>query len=178
MTSPATRADRTLMILASGFGSGYLRPASGTWGSALAVLLYLPLAGLNTLSLWWAWLLFLVVMFVLGVWVSGAGERVTGEKDSHDIVFDEFAGQWVALSFLPVSSAVGLGTLWGWSPQHIVVLGASFFLFRVFDVWKPWPIHQLQGLRGGFGVMIDDILAGLWACGLLHLALWGLRVMG
>ena len=110
--------------------------------------------------------------------VKNAGERVTGEKDSHDIVFDEFAGQWVALSFLPASSAAGLGTLWGWSPQHIVVLGASFFLFRVFDVWKPWPIRQIQSLRGGLGVMIDDILAGLWACVLLHLALWGIHLMG
>lgn len=164
--------DRALMVLASGFGSGHMRPASGTWGSALAVLIYLPVARLNQLSLWWAWGIFLVATFLIGVWTSFAGERVTGEKDSHDVVIDEFVGQWVSLSFLPLSGAAGLWTLWGWSPQHVFVLGASFFLFRAFDVWKPWPIHGLQRLPGGWGIMIDDVLAGLWACVILHAALW------
>lgn len=163
--------DRAKMILASGLGAGYLRPASGTWASALGVLLYLPLAGLNQPAFWWAWVLVLAAGFLLGVWVSHAGERMCAEKDPHDVVIDEIVGQWVALSFIPVSAGTGPMHAWGWSPHHAVILGASFVLFRVFDVWKPYPIRQLQSLPAGWGIMIDDILAGAWACAVLHVAL-------
>ncbi len=164
--------DRPLMILASGVFVGYIRPASGTWASALAVVLYLPISHLNQASLWWGWALFLIASFLVGVWASHAGERVTGEKDSHDIVIDEIVGQWIALSLLPPTAAAGIASLWGWSPQHVALLGGSFLLFRLFDIWKPWPIRQLQRLPGGWGVMIDDVLAGAGACLALHVALW------
>lgn len=166
-----TLSDRVAMVVASGLGTGHLRPASGTWGSALALALYLPVARLNQPALWWGWGLLLLAAAGVGVWSSTVGERITGEKDSHDIVVDEMVGQWVALAFLPASAAGGVATLWGWSPQHVGVLAASFVLFRAFDVWKPWPIRQLQRLPGGWGVMIDDVLAGLWACAVLHAAL-------
>jgi phosphatidylglycerophosphatase A len=159
------------MVIASGIGTGYIRPASGTWGSALAVLLYLPLDAFNVIDRWWLWIAILGVATLIGVWASYAGERVSGEKDSHDVVVDEIVGQWVALSFLPATQATGLFSLWGASAQHIGLLAAAFFLFRLFDVWKPWPIHGLQRLPGGWGIMIDDLLAGLWACILLHLVL-------
>lgn len=163
--------DRPLMILACGLGTGYMRPASGTWASALAVVLYLPISDLNRSSLWWWWGLLLMGSLLLGVWASAAGERVTGEKDSHDIVIDEIVGQWIALSFLPTTAAGGVASLWGSSPQHIAVLVASFLLFRLFDIWKPGPVRRLQRWPGGWGVMIDDVLAGLCACLALHGAL-------
>jgi len=169
---PPHPGDRALMVIASGFGSGYLRPASGTWGSAAAILLYLPVASLNVPSLWWAWGLFLLATFFIGTWASFAGERITQKKDSGKIVVDEFVGQWVTLTFAPATAATGMWSLWGWSPQHVVVLAMAFFLFRLFDVWKPTPIRQLQSLRGGWGVMVDDVLAGGWACVTLHLLLW------
>ena len=129
--SPPRPGDRALMILASGFGSGYMRPASGTWGSAAAVLLYLPVACLNTPTLWWAWGIFLVGTYFLGVWASFAGERITQKKDSGKIVVDEFVGQWVTLTFAPMTATVGMGSVWGLSPQHVVVLGLAFFLFAL-----------------------------------------------
>ena len=89
-----------------------------------------------------------------------------------DIVIDEFVGQWIALSLLPPTAAAGFASLWGWSPQHVALLGGSFLLFRLFDIWKPWPIRRLQRLPGGWGVMIDDVLAGACACLALHVALW------
>jgi phosphatidylglycerophosphatase A len=164
-------SDRAAMLVATGLGTGHLRPASGTWGSALGLLLYLPLARLNQPHLWWAWGLVLVAGSLIGIWAASIGERVTGEKDSHDIVIDEIVGQWVALSFAPMSAGTGLITLWGWSAQSLFVLAAAFLLFRAFDVWKPYPIRQLQRLRGGLGVMIDDLLAGAWACVILHAGL-------
>lgn len=176
--APPRPGDRALMVIASGFGSGYLRPASGTWGSAAAVVLYLPVARLNQPALWWAWALFLIGTFLLGTWASFAGERVTQKKDSGRIVVDEFVGQWIALTFAPTTAATGLWSVWGWSPQHVAVLAAAFFLFRLFDVWKPYPIRQLQSLRGGWGVMVDDVLAGAWACVALHLLLWANGALG
>lgn len=155
--------DRFRIMIASGFGSGFLRPASGTWGSALAVILYLPIARLNSPDLWWGWGLFLAATFFVGVWAANVWERLTGEKDSHDIVVDEFVGQWVTLSMF---------SIWGASVLDWRILIAGFVLFRAFDITKLPPIRRLEKLPGGWGVMIDDVLAGIYACALLHAGVW------
>jgi phosphatidylglycerophosphatase A len=92
----------------------------------------------------------------LAVWVCGEAEKTLGH-DAKPIVADEVVGQCLALLWVP-------HTLWGF--------GAAFFLFRVFDVWKPLGAHQAQRLPGGWGVVADDAIAGLTACGAFHAGVW------
>ncbi|HET6545851.1 MAG TPA: phosphatidylglycerophosphatase A [Rhodanobacteraceae bacterium] len=131
--------------IASGFGAGFSPFAPGTAGSALALLPYLALRELPV-----AWYLVLVALaFVLGVWVSAIVVRRLGISDPGVIVWDEFVGQWITLAFAPHD--------WGW-------IVAGFFLFRFFDVWKPWPVSWAdRALKGGLGVMLDDVGSGIYA---------------
>jgi phosphatidylglycerophosphatase A len=141
--------------MATFFGVGYFPFASGTLATAVALL---PIYGIFRLtspafapiSWYWPNLVLAALLFQPGVWASGLGEDLTGERDSHRIVIDEVAGTLCALAFLPAS------VLAGWKPYVW-----AFFLFRLFDVWKPFPIRQSQILPRGWGVMVDDVLAGL-----------------
>jgi phosphatidylglycerophosphatase A len=143
--------------LACGFGSGLAPVAQGTFGSLAALL---PWLGLRLLPLPF-YLLVIVASFALGVWACDVAGRALGVDDHRSIVWDEFVGQWIAL--VPALLA----------PWWAVLAG--FALFRLFDVWKPWPIGWLdRRLKGGLGVMADDVLAGLFAAVLLGL---GLRVL-
>ena len=138
------------VLIATCFGAGLARWAPGTAASALA----LPAAWLlrsytGTLGLAVATL----VVVVVGVWAAGACERRTGTRDSPAIVIDEVAGQWVALLLVPPAPAA---------------YGVGFVLFRLFDVVKPWPIGLIdRHVKGGFGVMLDDLVAGVFAAVLL-----------
>ena len=144
------------MLIATGLGTGYF-PVSGTVASVLAVLLYLPFAGLNTTQNGYIFLYGALLMFLLAlaIWSSGLASVWLGEKDPHKVVIDEIAGYFFAMTLLPT---------------NIPFVIAAFFLFRFFDVVKPPPIKQSQDLPGGVGVTIDDILAGIATCILLHLA--------
>lgn len=132
------------------FGSGLIRPAPGTWGSLAALL-----AGYGMIAAG-ATLLFFIVAIVLvtllGTLAINRIEASSGIHDAPEIVIDEVAGMWIAMVpyyFLPAS------------PYPFVV---AFILFRIFDILKPWPIGWLdQKVGGGFGVMIDDIVAGVFA---------------
>jgi len=140
--------------LACGFGSGLTPKAQGTFGSLAALLPWLLLRELPLL----AWLAIIVVGFAIGVWACEVSGRILGVADHRSIVWDEFVGQWIAL--LPALVA----------PWWAVVLG--FLLFRLFDVWKPWPIGWFdRRVKGGFGVMLDDVIAGLFAGAVLFLIL-------
>ncbi|GAB4434258.1 MAG: phosphatidylglycerophosphatase A [Turneriella sp.] len=144
-------------FVATGFFSGYLPKAPGTWGSLLAVLLFaitaklLPNDGLwrigSLLVSWWALLLGLTTT-AMGIYASGLLAQEWREDDPGEVVIDEFAGIFFALSLV--------------TPDW-VGLAAAFALFRLFDVWKPGAIHSLQDLPGGYGIMLDDVLAGLVA---------------
>lgn len=137
---------------------GYAPFAPATVGSAVATLIgwFLPVPPLGvTLAL-------LAAGTALAVWVSNEAEKTLGH-DAKPIVADEVIGQTLALLFVP---------------HHLVAFGAAFFLFRVFDVWKPLGAHQLQRLPGGVGVVADDVAAGLIACGAFHLGTWGARALG
>ncbi|MFM2486379.1 phosphatidylglycerophosphatase A family protein [Celerinatantimonas yamalensis] len=135
-----------LHLLAVGFGSGLVAKAPGTFGSLAA----LPLMA------WGAWglstpvyIVMLVVGFALGVWCCQVASRAMGVHDHGGIVWDEFIGMGIALVAIPLSISS-------------VVCG--FVLFRFFDILKPWPIRWLdQHVGGGFGIMIDDVLAGFLA---------------
>ncbi len=143
---------RILMFLASGLGAGYSPIASGTVATAVAIPIYFaafhPLNHLNLLHAG-IYLVLLAFLFLLGVYVSTKAELALKEKDPHYVTIDEIAGFMMTMFLVPFSS------------KSII---AGFFLFRLFDVWKPYPIRQIQILRGGWGVMIDDMLAGLYSC--------------
>ncbi|OGT71284.1 MAG: phosphatidylglycerophosphatase [Gammaproteobacteria bacterium RIFCSPLOWO2_02_FULL_57_10] len=131
---------------AFGFGSGAVPVAPGTFGTLMAVAIYLLLPSLS----WTVYLLFLLVMFALGVWLCGRTAQDIGVHDHGGIVWDEFVGYWIAMFLAPPG--------WIW-------IVAGFVLFRLFDIIKPWPISWLDShVEGGLGVMIDDVLAGIMAC--------------
>lgn len=143
-----------VQFLAFGFGSGLSPRAPGTVGTLVAVPLYFTFAdsGLAAYSL------VLIVAAILGVWLCGAATRQLGVHDHPGIVWDEWVGFWITLWALPVE--------WQW------VL-SGFVVFRVFDILKPWPISLMdRRVPGGLGVMADDIVAGIMACGTLHVAHW------
>jgi phosphatidylglycerophosphatase A len=146
--------------IACGFGSGLAPVAQGTFGSLAALLPWLLLRHL-TLPLY---ALVLVLAFALGVWACNVAGRALGVDDHRSLVWDEFVGQWLALAPLLVAPA----------PWWQVAVG--FGLFRLFDVWKPWPIGRLdRQLKGGLGVMADDAVAGAYAAVVLALASAWLR---
>lgn len=151
--------------LACGFGSGLAPIAQGTFGSLAA---FIPWLALRQLPLS-AYLAVLAIGFAVGVWACNIAGRALGIDDHRSLVWDEFIGQWIAL--LPLSLAALLpptGLTW-WMPV------TAFALFRLFDVWKPWPIRWLdRRVKGGFGVMIDDVIAGVSAGVVLGVGFWAL----
>ncbi len=135
-----------IAIVSTWFGSGLIPGPSGTWGSLAA----LPFAWL--ILLWagpWGLVLGAALAFAVGVWASDRYAAAIGKKDPGAVVIDEVAGQWLALAPLPLDPLAFLG---------------SFFLFRFFDIVKPWPAGWCdRNLDGGWGIMVDDIFAGLYA---------------
>ena len=137
-------------------GVGFAPVASGTWGSAAAA----ALAPFVFMPLPMGWRIFvLLVLFVLGGVAGTKVERALGKKDPGIVVIDELVGQWITYMFF-------FQLDWAW-------LFWGFFLFRVFDVWKPYPIRASENwLPEGFGIMIDDVLAGLYAAVCLGIMHW------
>jgi phosphatidylglycerophosphatase A len=141
--------------IATVFGIGHIRPAPGTWGSLAA----LPLA----LALMWLggpWLLVAATLAaVVAGFVAVQGDITVGDPDPSHVVIDEVAGQWVALfpvAFGAVAAGASYAALWpGWV--------AAFVLFRLFDIWKPGPVGWADRQQGASGVMMDDLIAGLFA---------------
>ncbi|HMO80494.1 MAG TPA: phosphatidylglycerophosphatase A [Pyrinomonadaceae bacterium] len=151
----------------STWGVGYLPLAPGTWGSMVGVGIYLLLerlyvdfagsaiGGSMSAVLFGAWALVgsLLVVFVLsaiGIWASSRAIALLGNEDPSEVVVDEVIGQLIVFLFVPF----GLG----WP---MIITG--FLLFRLFDLWKPYPINTMQALDGGLGICVDDIAAGLYA---------------
>ncbi len=151
---PAPNLKNPVHLLAFGFGSGCAPVAPGTFGTLLAVLLYLPLSLLPLLP----YLLVLAGVILSGIWLCGRTSRDLGVHDHGGIVWDEFAGYFVTMIAAPPG--------WWW-------IAVGFLLFRLFDIWKPWPIRVLdKRVAGGWGIMVDDLLAGVYAWALLQLAHW------
>lgn len=134
------------ILLATWFGAGLIRPAPGTFGSLAAIpvgwLIYY-LFGL------YGFLLAILLIFPIGVYAAQKFDEKSGAHDSSSIVIDEVIGMWIAA----IPAALNI---WVWA--------AAFILFRLFDIWKPWPVWWAdEDLKGGFGVMSDDVLAGIYA---------------
>lgn len=142
-------------VIASVGGIGYLKGGGTVAAAACCLALYLAAAQALTTSLVWASLLTVGVLG-LGTWAAQRVEPAWG-KDSYRVVIDEVAGVWVGLLGVPLTG-----------PRLLLGL----LLFRFFDIVKPLGIRRLEALPGGFGVMLDDVLAGVYTALLLHAALW------
>ncbi len=138
------------IAFATFFGIGYLPIAPGTWASMVTVLIFyfVPLPVLPFLP----WLVITAIIYGIGVPAAAAFEKHSQRKDPGNCVIDEVAGQIVGLWFLPRQAGFYI---------------AAFFLFRFFDILKPYPIHKSESLPHGFGIMTDDILAGLYTLAVL-----------
>lgn len=135
--------------LATFFGAGYVPIAPGTAGAFLAAVFVYIWQYLDPGLLVYGWPLVWVVIvtFFIGVYCTDQLEPAWG-KDPSKIVIDEAIGIWISILFIPVS---------------IYYLLAGFVLFRIFDIWKPLGIRKLENIKGGWGVMLDDVLAGVYA---------------
>jgi phosphatidylglycerophosphatase A len=133
-----------VLALATGAGSGYSPVASGTVGAAVGLALWFALTGLAPSSYAAA----CVAVSAVGVWAAGRAEHILGSHDDGRITIDEVAGMLVSLA---------------WLPARPEVAGVGFVLFRIFDIWKPFPARAAERLPGGLGVMADDLVAGAYA---------------
>ena len=143
--------DRLTKVLVSFFGLGYAPIASGTWGTAGAVLVawLLPAGDLWPVTAGIVFALACLITAVLG----GRAEGLAGKKDPGIVVTDEVAGYFVTIAWI--------------GKPEIGYLLAGFFVFRVFDVWKPWPVRRLEAIGGGTGILLDDLAAGVYGLILL-----------
>lgn len=150
--APASVWRNPIHFLAFGLGSGAAPYAPGTFGTLAAIPIYLLLMLLPL----WAYLVLVVFMTLIGIWLCDVTSKDLGVHDHSGIVWDEFVGYFITMIAAPVS--------WVW-----IVVG--FVLFRFFDIVKPWPIRRVdRHVMGGWGIMLDDILAGVYAGVVLQIA--------
>lgn len=145
-------SDRAATVVATAFGAGYSPIAPGTAGSLVGLLLFWPLQ----LAPAWGQVLVIAAVYFAGVAASTRLAQRLGRKDPGAAVVDEVVGMWLSLVFLPFTPATA---------------AAAFLLFRVLDVFKPYPARQLESLPGGWGIMTDDVMAGVYANLLLRAVL-------
>ncbi|MDZ7696905.1 MAG: phosphatidylglycerophosphatase A [Deltaproteobacteria bacterium] len=146
-------SSRVALILSTWFGSGYAPVAPGTLGTLAAVPLVILVGMLGG-----GYGLFVLLMVTgVGIWASNRSRKLLGREDPSQVVIDEVAGYLLTLFLLPIN----------W-----MTLTAGFFLFRIFDILKPWPVNRAEELKGGFGIVADDLIAGLYAHLILRAGLW------
>lgn len=148
-----------VMLLAFGFGTGLSPKAPGTAGTLVGIPAALML---SLLPAWQAWVIILI-MSITGIYICGYAAEKLGVHDHGGIVWDEIVGYVIAVAFVPAT--------WLW-----LLLGFGFF--RLFDIIKPWPIRELDhSISGGLGIMLDDIVAALFAALCLSALMWGRSYM-
>jgi phosphatidylglycerophosphatase A len=142
-------------LIASWFGSGLLPGAPGTWGSLAALPFAWLIVATNTR---WILLAAVMILFFIGWVAAHFAIRDQSDQDPGWIVIDEVVGQWITLAALPL---------------NIFAYAIGFALFRLFDIWKPWPIRAVERrCGGGFGIMIDDVLAAVYALIVIGIGRW------
>lgn len=145
-------SGKIVLVLSTWFGTGLLPIAPGTFGTLATVPLILVLDNLGTIYK----VLSLMIAIVVAIWASGRHQELLRQSDPREIVIDEVAGFLLTMLFLPRSwLAIGLG----------------FIFFRLFDILKPYPIRQTERIKGGLGVVIDDLVAGLYAYAVVRIIL-------
>ena len=150
----ALKLSNPVHLLALGFGTGLSPVMPGTMGTLAAIPLYWLIQGLS--PMWYV--LILVLGFIAGIWICNVATRAIGQHDHGAIVWDEIIGFGITMFAAPAG--------FGW-----IVVG--FVLFRFFDIIKPWPIGWFdRRVHGGFGIMLDDVIAGLFALACLQLLAW------
>lgn len=142
--------SRWTHFLGLGLGSGLSPVAPGTFGSVAALVLYFPISLLPTLT----YVGLVIAALALGVHICQEVADDLGVEDPGAVVWDEFVGLWIALTFVPSG--------WYW------LLG-GFVLFRAFDILKPWPVSYFDRMGGGLGIMLDDVAAGIYTLIVLQL---------
>jgi phosphatidylglycerophosphatase A len=161
MTEPRPSLSNPAVLLATVFGIGWLPKAPGTWGSlaALPIAWWIASTG-GTMALAGA----IVMVFVIGIWACAGYAKATGTHDAGACVIDEVAGQWIVLLVVPLDPVFYLG---------------AFLAFRFFDIVKPWPAGWAdRNIHGGFGVMLDDVFAGLQGAIVMWLLHEGIVALG
>ena len=139
-----------IILIATGFYSGYLPKAPGTWGSLIGLLLFFLL---QNLSLHF-YLAVVAGLFIVGSFAAGETEKILDTRDPGIVVIDEIVGMLITLAAIPVT------------PLNLLL---GFILFRIFDIVKPFPIRLIdQRFHGGLGIMLDDVVAGIYALVTLH----------
>jgi phosphatidylglycerophosphatase A len=146
--------DRISLFFAVGFGLGYLPGPTGTYGSLLGLLLFRALSPLAPQS---AMLVLALALTLLAIMAANQAAVLFSNKDPRHVVCDEICGQWISLLYVPLT----------WK-----ALIAGFLLFRFFDIVKPFPARRLEHLRGGWGIVCDDVMAGIYANITLHVLLF------
>jgi phosphatidylglycerophosphatase A len=141
-------------VLATWFGCGYAPKGPGTAGSLGALVVAWPLRHQAP----WFFAALALIFLAPAIWSAGSTAMQVNKKDPQIVVIDEVVGQWIALA----------GAL-AYSPIAWI---AAFLLFRTFDIWKPWPTRKLEQLPGGTGIVLDDVMAGIYAALVLYLAGW------
>jgi phosphatidylglycerophosphatase A len=141
-------------VLATWFGCGYFPKGPGTAGSIGALIVAWPMRHQPP----WFFALLALILLAPAIWSAGSTALQIGKKDPQIVVIDEVVGQWIALAGAAI-----------YSPSSWI---AAFLLFRTFDIWKPWPVRQLEKLPSGTGIVMDDVMAGIYAALVLYLAGW------
>ena len=138
------------MFIATGCYSGYLPKAPGTWGSLVGLLLFFLLHTLNLQI----YLAVVAAIFVIGTFAAGEAEKIMDRKDPGLVVIDEIVGMLITMIAIPATP---------------LAMALGFILFRIFDIWKPFPVNFFdQRFHGGLGIMLDDIMAGIYSLVILQ----------
>jgi len=135
---------RVILLLATGLGAGYSPLVPGTMGTLLAIPVFLLLSCIPSPVYEWT----IIAFFFLASWVSDKAQSHWGKKDDQRIVIDEIMGFFMAMM---------------WLPKTALFVALGFVLFRFFDIVKPPPVRRLEQVRGGYGVVLDDVMAGIYA---------------
>lgn len=155
--SRTTRENKFARLIATWFGCGYAPVAPGTVGSLAALVIAIALNDLAGLP-GWSFVVLAAALFAPAVWAATQTARAVNLKDPGIVVVDEVIGQWIALA--------------GAHPLNWKSWLGAFALFRLFDIWKPPPVRQLEALPEGLGIVADDAMAGVYAALVLLLAGW------